>query len=63
MTTQAPSILPSLVPIGPAVSEENIKIQKVNSGRTDDGRPVVANASKEMTKIKMLDNVFLIYYS
>jgi hypothetical protein len=22
----------------------NIKIQKVNSGRTDDGRPVVANA-------------------
>jgi hypothetical protein len=36
--------LPSLVPIGPVVSEENIKIQKVNSGRTDDGRPVVANA-------------------
>jgi phosphopantetheine adenylyltransferase len=26
------------------VSKENIKIQKVNSGRTDDGRPVVANA-------------------
>ena len=46
---KAPSILPSLVPIGPVVSEENIKIQKVNSGRTDgrttdDGRPVVANA-------------------
>jgi hypothetical protein len=47
-TTQAPPILPSLVPIGPVVSEENIKIQKVNDGRTDDGRsddgrPVVAN--------------------
>jgi hypothetical protein len=26
------------------VSEENIKIQKVNDGRTDDGHPVVANA-------------------
>ena len=36
---KAPLILPSLVPIGPVVSEENIKIQKVN-----DGRPVVANA-------------------
>jgi hypothetical protein len=33
-----------LVPIGPVVSEENIKIQKVNDRRTDDGRPVVANA-------------------
>ena len=44
MTTQAPSILPSLVPIGPVVSEENIKIQKVNSGRTDDGLPVLATA-------------------
>jgi hypothetical protein len=36
---KAPSILPSLVPIDPVVSEENIKIQKYN-----DGRPVVANA-------------------
>jgi hypothetical protein len=36
--------LPSLVPIGPVVSEENIKIQKVNDGRKDDGRPVIANA-------------------
>ena len=36
---KVPSILPSLVPIGPVVSEENIKILKVN-----DGRPVVANA-------------------
>jgi hypothetical protein len=26
------------------VPEENIKIQKVNDGRTDEGRPVVANA-------------------
>jgi hypothetical protein len=36
--TQGPSILPSLVPIGPVVSEENIKIQKVNDGRTDGRR-------------------------
>ena len=42
--SKAPSILPSLVPIDPVVSEENIKIQKVNDGRTEDGRPVVANA-------------------
>ena len=41
---KAPSILPSLVPIVPMASEENIKIQKVNDGWTDEGRPVVANA-------------------
>ena len=41
---KAPSIFPSLVPIGPVVSEENIKIQKDNDERTDDGRPVVSNA-------------------
>ena len=35
-STEAPPILPSLVPIGPVVSEENIKIQKVNDGQMDD---------------------------
>jgi hypothetical protein len=35
---KAPSILPNLVPIDPVVSEENIKIQKVNDGRTDGRR-------------------------
>ena len=48
---KAPSILPSLVPIGPVVSEENIKIQKVNDGRTDDGHPVVANAHMTLKKL------------
>jgi hypothetical protein len=35
----------------PVVSEENIKIQKVNDGRTDDGRPVVANAHMTLKKL------------
>ena len=48
---KAPSILPNLVPIDPVVSEENIKIQKVNDGRTDDGRPVVANAHMTLKKL------------
>ena len=40
-TTQGPS-LPSLVQIGPVVSEEMIKMRKANDN--DDGRPVIAIA-------------------
>jgi hypothetical protein len=43
--TNIPSILPGLVPIGPVVPEENIKIEKVT-----DGRPVVANAYMMMSQ-------------